>query len=159
MATAHLIHGYLGAGKTTFSQRLERETSAVRFTHDEWMRRLYGDDPPEQQFAEWADRVSSLMEELWRRCLQVGVDVILDFGFWSRAERDRIRSAVIELGAEFRLYRLASPDSSVAWERIQSRNAASDRSLYIAANTFSVLKARFQPLGDDEIRIDVSQNI
>jgi predicted kinase len=99
----------------------------------------------------------SLMEEMWHRCLHVGADVILDFGFWTRAERDRTRTCIIELGADFRLYRLACPDS-VAWERIQARNAASDRGLYIAPNTFSVLKARFQPLDDDEARIEVSQS-
>jgi predicted kinase len=95
MATAHLIHGYLGAGKTTFSRRLESETSAIRFTHDEWMQRLYSDDP-EQLFAEYAERVFSVMEDQWRRCLAVNLDVILDFGFWSRAEREIVpaRSSV-----------------------------------------------------------------
>jgi predicted kinase len=156
MATAHLIHGYLGSGKTTFSRRLERETAAVRFTHDEWMRRLYGGDPPEQKFADYTQRVFSLMEELWCRCLHVGVDVILDFGFWSRTERDRIRSTITDLGADFKLYRLTCPDD-MAWERIRARNVACDGSLYIAANTFSVLRARFQPLDDDEDRIEVTQ--
>lgn len=158
MAIAHLIHGYLGAGKTSFSKRLEREISAVRFTHDEWMKALYGNDPPEQHFAEYANRVSLLMEDLWRRCLRAGADVILDFGFWSRAERDRIRSSVEELGADARLYRLSCPDD-VAWQRIQARNAALDSSLYIAPNTFVVLKARFEPLDDDEVRSEVAQDI
>jgi predicted kinase len=57
MPTAHLIHGYLGAGKTTFAMGLESETGAVRFTHDEWMRKLYGEDPPFELFAEYARRV------------------------------------------------------------------------------------------------------
>lgn len=156
MATAHLIHGYMGAGKTTFSRRLEREISAIRFTHDEWMQKLYGDDPPAQEFAELAGRVSSLMEEQWRRCLEIGVDVILDFGFWSRAERDRLRASIVERGANVRLYRLTCADS-VAWKRIQARNASLDRGLHIAPNTFAVLKARFEPLGDDEERIEASQ--
>ena len=157
MATAHLIHGYLGVGKTTFSRRLEREISAVRFTHDEWMQKLYGDDPPERQFAELAERVSSLMEEQWRRCLEVGVDVVLDFGFWSRAERDRLRASIIQRGASVRLYRLTCPDS-VAWQRIQARNTSLERGLYIAPNTFEVLKARFEPLDDDEDRIEVAED-
>lgn len=154
MATAHAIHGYLGSGKTTFSRRLEAEIGAIRFTHDEWMHKLYGSDPPEQHFSEYAQRVFSLMEDLWRRCLQVDVDVILDFGFWSRVERDHVRSSVLDLGADFKLYRLSCSDD-VAWERIQARNAALDSSLYIARNTFSVLKARFEPLDDDEVRIEV----
>ena len=32
MATAHLIYGYLGAGKTTFAKKLERELPAIRFS-------------------------------------------------------------------------------------------------------------------------------
>jgi predicted kinase len=31
MPTAHLIHGYLGAGKTTFARQLERDIPAIRF--------------------------------------------------------------------------------------------------------------------------------
>jgi predicted kinase len=58
MAKAHLIHGYLGAGKTTFARRLEQELRAIRFTHDEWMSRLYGDDPSADMFPEYAERIS-----------------------------------------------------------------------------------------------------
>jgi predicted kinase len=46
MPAAHLIHGFLGAGKTTFARELERNIPAIRFSHDEWMVRLYGIDPP-----------------------------------------------------------------------------------------------------------------
>ena len=49
MPTVHMIHGYLGAGKTTLARRLEREAPAIRFTHDEWMARLYGIDPPAER--------------------------------------------------------------------------------------------------------------
>lgn len=35
--TLHLIHGYLGAGKTTFARKLEIDTKALRFTLDEWI--------------------------------------------------------------------------------------------------------------------------
>ena len=154
MATAHLIHGYLGVGKTTFSRRLEAELSAIRFSHDEWMQQLYGDDPPEQHFDDYAGRVSALMDSIWSRCLQLGLDVVLDFGFWSRPGRDRIRAVIIELGAEFKLYRLTCPDE-IAWSRIQKRNLSSDPGLYIAPNTFRVLKARFHPLDPDELRIEV----
>jgi predicted kinase len=45
MATAHLIRGFLGVGKTMLARRLEQDIPAIRFSHDEWMTRLYGDDP------------------------------------------------------------------------------------------------------------------
>jgi predicted kinase len=46
LATVHLIHGCLGAGKTTFAKKLAEEVNGVRFNPDEWMVRLYGEDPP-----------------------------------------------------------------------------------------------------------------
>lgn len=156
MTTAHLIHGYLGSGKTTFAKALEQEGTALRFTHDEWMKKLYGDDPAEEHFADYAKRVSEVMEGLWTRCLQIGADVILDFGFWSRNERDRVRLTVTRLGADCRLYRLSCSEDD-AWKRIEARNLSLDSSLYIARNTFEVLKARFEPLSDDENRIEVSR--
>jgi AAA domain len=44
MTTAHRIHGFLGVGKTTLARQLEQRIPAIRFSHDEWMARLYGFD-------------------------------------------------------------------------------------------------------------------
>jgi AAA domain len=98
----------LGVGKTTFARRLEHDLSAVRFTHDEWMTQLYGEDP-HVECAELEDmrrRVHVLMEPVWSRCLQSGLDVVLDFGLWSRQERDVLRVKIAALGALARLYRV-----------------------------------------------------
>src|SRR5215469_11632313 len=108
MPAAHLIYGYLGAGKTTFARQLERNIPAIRFSHDEWMVRLYGDDPPIEQFAIFYWRIHEQVEEIWLRCLELGLDVVLDFGFWTRQERDETRAKIIALGAEARLYRALS---------------------------------------------------
>jgi hypothetical protein len=156
MATAHLLFGYLGAGKTTLATRLEFEHNAVRFTPDEWMASLFGDDPPPATFPEKAATVLQLFEPLWTRCLSVGVDVVLDYGFWRRSERDHVRSVVQRLGAETRLYQLTCGDEA-ARERIRARNEADHRSLYIAPETFDALLRRFEPLDDDETRVDVPE--
>ena len=84
VATAHLIHGYLGAGKTTFARRLERDLPALRFTHDDWMVCLYGRDPPTELFSDYAARVSDQIDAIWPRCLELGLDVVLDLNFWTR---------------------------------------------------------------------------
>ena len=150
MPTAHMIHGYLGAGKTAFAQRLEQELPAIRFTHDEWMARLYGIDPPVEHFADYGSRVSAQIDSLWSRCLQLGLDVVLDLNFWTRRDRDATRMKARSLGAAVRLYRLTCPDE-VAWRRIERRNASlGGSSLFIARNTFEVLRAKFEPLDPDE---------
>lgn len=157
MATAHLIHGYLGAGKTTFAKRLELELPAVRFSHDEWMAHLFGDDPPVEQFAALRGRVWDVMAAVWMRCLGLGTDVVLDLGFWARAERDRVRDQVTAIGAECRLYALSCPEDQ-AWARIEARNRDLGGSLLITRNTFEILKNRFEPLADDEERIAVGDS-
>ena len=154
MPTAHLIHGFLGVGKTTLARQLEQKIPAIRFSHDEWMTRLYGDDPPVENFPEFYRRVSELLEQVWPRCLVLGVDVVLDFGFWARSERDAFRAEIAAVGAQARLYRVTCPEEE-AWRRIEKRNTDLQGSLYIARNTFEVLRHRFEPLGSDEECIEI----
>lgn len=154
MATAHLIHGYLGAGKTTFAKQLEADLPALRLSHDEWMAGLFGEDPPEASFADMHRRVSAVMEPVWTRALALGCDVVLDFGFWRRSERDSVRDQAVALGAEVRLYELICP-AAEAWRRVEDRNGALGGSLLITRNTFDLLKARFEPLAPDEARLTI----
>ncbi len=151
MATAHLTFGYLGAGKTTLARRLELDHSAVRFTPDEWMAALFGRDPPLAIFREKEATILALMEPLWLRCLEAGVDVVLDFGFWSRAQRDEVRTLVAGVGARSVLYELSCPEPE-ARRRIDMRNQSRGQGLYIPPGAFDTLKARFEALGDDEAR-------
>lgn len=147
-----MIHGFLGAGKTTFARSLEAALPALRFTHDEWMSRLFGDDPPAEQFPELYRRVSSQIDDLWPRCVRLGIDVVLDVNFWSRRERDETRSMAAAIGAETRLYQLLCPEE-VAWRRVEQRNVDLRGSLFISRSTFDLLRSRFEPLDEDEVRI------
>lgn len=149
MAVVHMIHGFLGAGKTTYARHLETETGALRLSHDEWMSRLYGDDPPVDQFADFHARVSEQITDVWSECVARNVSVILDSGFWKRNERDQVRAAAKRLGAEVRLHALSCPED-VAWARIEARNTSLGGSLFISRSTFDLLKTRFERLGPDE---------
>ena len=151
MATAHILFGYIGSGKTTLAKALELRHGAVRFTPDDWMARLFGEDPPADIFQEKAAAILSLMQPLWTRCLSQGVDVVLDFGFWRRSERDEARNRAVSLGAAVKLYKCACSDDE-ALARIAARNRG-EHGLFIAPETFEALKARFEPLQPDESQI------
>jgi predicted kinase len=154
MAIAHLLFGHPGVGKTTFAKQLEAR-GAVRFTPDEWMSGLFGEDPPASIFQEKAAAIASLMQPIWTRCLTLGVDVVLDYGFWKRSERDNAREMVRHIGASSILYAITCSEEE-ARHRIARRNNAADRSLYISPATFEILKNRTEPLGSDEDHVVIS---
>jgi predicted kinase len=155
MPVVHLIHGFLGAGKTTFSLRLAQETGALRFSPDECMTRLHGDDPPAALFNDYLAAILAQLTTEWTRAVQDGRDVILDYGFWTRAERDATRKAATALGATARLYALDCPEPT-ARQRIHLRNTNLRGSLFIADATYDTLLLRFEPLQPDERHLRIA---
>ena len=158
MATAHLLFGFLGSGKTTLAKELEERHRAMRFTPDEWMARLFGEDPPVAIFKEKEAAILDLLEPMWTRCLRLGVDVVLDYGFWSRAERDYVRSLVEASGGQVLLYSVECP-AEEAWQRVSARNRQNHRSLYIAPATFDLFKGRVEPLQSDESHVTARSKV
>ena len=149
-ATAHLIHGFVGAGKTTFARTLEQQLRAVRFTHDEWMHRLYGPVPPADRFADLWAQVNGLIWERADPLLRRGEDVILDMGFWSRASRGRARQRVAQTGARSLLYHVVCPESVMRARTARRNRDVPGDSLWINEQAFDEFRNRFQSLGQDE---------
>ncbi len=149
----HALHGFLGSGKTTLARRLETELPAMRFSSDEWMVALYGQDPPAADFDASRSRVCALMRQQWTRALALGVPVILDEGLWTRRERDELRAQAAALGVPLTVYALSTPEP-LARERIRQRNAEPG-SLYIAENTYELFRPRFEALEPDEAHVSV----
>jgi len=146
MPTIHMIHGFCGTGKTTFAKKLEAETGAARFTPDEWMADLHGQNPPAGDFAALEKTVHEAIWAAAETALEDGADVILDFGFWTRAERDETRDRARKLGADVKLYRLHCPDD-VARMRILRRTASLPAGeLYIDDHAFDAFRKRFEPV-------------
>jgi predicted kinase len=87
--------------------------------------------------------------------LELGVDVVLDFGCWTRRDRDVLRARIAAIGAGARLYRVTCREDE-AWRRIEKRNTELRGSLYISRATFEMLRGRFEPLGSDEECIEIA---
>jgi predicted kinase len=148
--TIHLLCGRIGSGKTTFAKRLEREAPAVRLTHDEWIVKLYGPNPPAELYREYFVRVENQIWELAEAIVRAGADVILDFGFWSRESRNAARDRTHDAGAVARFYSMSCP-RQIALDRtmLRSKNPPAD-SLWIDRAAYEKLDALFEPMEDDE---------
>lgn len=93
--TLFLTVGLPGTGKTTAARRIEAERSALRLTKDEWVKALYGHaNPPAAQSV-----IEGRLVDIGLRALELGIDVVIDFGLWSRDERSALRHAAAERGA------------------------------------------------------------
>ena len=119
MPTLHLICGLPGSGKSTLAKKLESEYPALRLTPDEWMSRILENGYDDKKRAV----VESIQWEIAERVLRLGVDVILENGFWVRKERDEFRAKAKELGADVKLYYLDVSKDEL-WNRLEKRNAA-----------------------------------
>ncbi len=101
MATLFMLCGLPGSGKTSLARRLEAR-GALALSLDDWMVARGADDELSAEVA----------QEQWQTAaaaLQAGRDVVLDWGFDSRQERDEIRARAAEIGAEARLLFLDLP--------------------------------------------------
>ncbi len=65
-------------------------------------------------------RVEALQWRLTKDLLGIGTNVVIEWGLWSREQRDALRSEARELGASVEL-RFLVEDVDVLWERIEQR--------------------------------------
>ena len=113
-----LLCGLPGSGKTTVARQLEAELDAVRFCPDEWMSAL-GIDLFDQTSR---GRIESIQWELAQRLLRCGAVVVIEWGLWSRSERDELCAAARRLGVHVELRYLEAP-LDVLWQRVRDRGA------------------------------------
>ncbi len=108
--------------KTTLARTLEYERSALRLTPDEWQLRLFGQDAEEPEHNARHSLIEAMLWEVASRALVLGTNVILDFGFWAREEREDYRSRAKQLGASSEVHFLDVPEEELL-RRLAQRNA------------------------------------
>ncbi len=143
-----VITGLPGSGKTTLSNKLAAELGAVRMCPDDWMR--------ESGIDLWDDDARASIEafqlELSLNLLSRGSNVIIEWGVWTRSERDSLRDAARAIGALVELrYTTASVDE--LWSRIEQRDLEGQwSSRSIQRQELEEWVALFEPPTEEEFR-------
>ncbi|MEV0135806.1 ATP-binding protein [Dactylosporangium sp. NPDC050688] len=102
--TLFLTVGLPCTGKTTAAHRIEIEQEALRLTKDEWVKALFGPENPPSA----GDVIEGRLIDIGLRALELGNNVVIDFGLWSRDERSALRQAAADRDAtvEMRYFEL-----------------------------------------------------
>jgi len=84
--TLHILHGLLGTGKSTYAKERRKRGRAIILNNDEWMVRLYGENPPADSFQQFRNKFEQIQWQLACELLNEGIDVIWDYGASTRGE-------------------------------------------------------------------------
>ena len=156
MTIVHLMVGLPCSGKTTLAKNLETELGALRLTPDEWHRHLYGQDATHPEHDERHSRIEALQWEVAATALKKGIDVILDFGFWAKAERRDFRARAAELGADIKIHYLDVPFDELLI-RLDTRNKLPPEEVtHIPLSMMNKYRLSFQAPDKNEMAVNTA---
>lgn len=123
MSKVIMMCGVCGSGKTTYAKKKEQE-GHIRLSIDEEMWKLYGRkgiDYPEEQYEKLSEQVEVALQKKLLSLIQQGKDVVIDFSFWSKENRNFYKELIQKAGAETELvYMKASKE--LLQKRLYKRN-------------------------------------
>ena len=152
MSTVIMTCGLICCGKSTYAKRLKNENNAVILSIDDLTLSMFPEGSGDMHDT-FVMRSEQYLLELSIQILNAGIDVILDWGLWDRATRNRIRKFYASHGGiKTELHYLQIP-SDVWEERINKRNASDDAAYYVDEGLLEKVKSIFEEPSEEEIDV------
>ncbi len=155
MAKVYLICGKICCGKTTYAQKLCDENNAVLLSVDEITLSLFGQHCGDKH-DEYVERTEKYLLYKSLELLPKSINVVLDWGFWTKAERQSVREFYKSRGIESEMHFVEISDDT--WKhRLNKRNMAvlaEETSAYYVDDPLALKFASiFEVPGENEIDI------
>lgn len=158
MAKVILICGKICSGKSTYAEQLCKNNHTILLSVDEIMLSLFGQHCGDKHDL-YSERTKKYMFDKSVKLIENGIDVILDWGFWTKDGRDHAKEFYNDRGIECELHYININDET--WKaRLKKRNDAVSAEETLAYFVDDNLAAKFNKLfempTDDEIDVWVN---
>ncbi len=114
--------GLPGSGKTTYAEKFALEKNATVFILDRELFKKFGKDFPSEKYPKYELETKKAIIPLVENLLKENKDVILDYGFWKKEERDFYIDFAKNINAKAKIIFFEIP-LSILKDRIKQRNS------------------------------------
>ena len=120
MAKVIILCGKIASGKSYYAEKLSEQTGAVILSVDELMLEL-SDSCLGLSHDDTARRCEKYFYKLSEQLIAKNIDVIIDFGYWSRAERNEAKDYFNARAIEIELHYIIV-DEQIRLKQLDKRN-------------------------------------
>lgn len=125
MAKVYMTCGRICSGKSTYAKALSKEKKAVILSVDDITLALFGQQAGDK-LDEYVERCERYFFDKSLEIVSLGINVILDWGFWTKRERSYAKGFYAANGVECEFHYIDIPDDE--WKRrIDKRNKQTGR--------------------------------
>ena len=150
-----LICGKICCGKTTYANKICAENNAILLSVDEITLALFGQHCGDKH-DEYVERTEKYLLNKSLELIENNINVVLDWGFWTKAERESAKEFYMSRGIECELHYIEISDEM--WKyRLNKRNSAvlaeKTSAYYVDENLALKFASIFEVPGHDEIDV------
>lgn len=120
MAKVFMMCGRICSGKSTYAQKLRQQYNAAVLSVDEITLALFGQDAGDM-LDTYVERTEEYLYRKSTELVETGINVVLDWGFWRKEERDYAREFYSSRGIENEFVYIDISDEEW-YRRLEKRN-------------------------------------
>ncbi len=155
MAKVILVCGKICCGKTTYAQKICNKNNAVLLSVDEITLALFGQHCGDKH-DEYVERTEKYLLNKSLELIENNINVVLDWGFWTKLERLAVKEFYESRGIEYELHYINVSDE--IWKsRLRKRNndvlANETSTYYVDDNLAAKFVSIFEVPSEDEIDV------
>lgn len=160
MPKVYLICGKICSGKSTYAEQLRIQNNAVLLSTDEITLALFGQHCGDKH-DDYVERTQNYLFNKSLELIEVGINVVLDWGFWMKEERDYAREFYNSRNIECEFHYIDISDET--WKaRLKKRNSEvlseTTSAYYVDDNLAEKFATIFEVPSEDEIDVIYSDN-